>query len=505
MSILSKKSTFLLALAVALYAFILNEYNNKVIRKLYPKNDSIHNNELVHNSTVYNIDNYWYTQQIKNYVKGNGFTIDPQKEKYEVRRTPIYPLFYGVHYLLFGEIGSYYLIRFTQIALFVLSVFALLYATYNFTQNKFIAITSAIFYGFNPSIVCYLYYTITEALSPALVCFMLYYLSKGYRQNRRQDWIVSGLFFAIASLCRPAIFFIAPGILVLIIYTNKHSIKRIIFQGSFFVFGAAILFVPHMIRNYQITNDIIVLEKFYEDPMDYGMPNIALREWISCWTNPADYSSESISNRIGSTVLSANKISFDKEMFIENEINRLPQQAFIANSKDNVQAAFSTLYDYYYYKRKLLNTTLADSVGKISLNQLHALKNEFIQKEPVRYYILKPILFFKSILFQSNSSQLIFLKQYPNTWIEKAIKGPLYLWNIYLFISILGMFLFYKKHFALQSLTILYLSGLIVYTVFMFNYFEVRYLIPIFPLMYVMGTIFFVEMYGKIKRVYTSK
>lgn len=144
MSILSKKSTFLLALAVALYAFILNEYNNKVIRKLYPKNDYIHNSGLVHNSTVYNIDNYWYTQQIKNYVKGNGFTIDPQKEKYEVRRTPIYPLFYGVHYLLFGEIGSYYLIRFTQIALFVLSVFALLYATYNFTQNKFIAITSAI-------------------------------------------------------------------------------------------------------------------------------------------------------------------------------------------------------------------------------------------------------------------------------------------------------------------------------------------------------------------------
>ena len=241
------KKILIAFIIVIVYAIALNEWNIHSIRKINPSGEILNARLLVYNSAIYSVDNEWYLPQIKNFIAGNGFTSNVNREHYDVRRTPVYPIFYGFHYLIFGEKNSFYFIRFTQILIFALATLALYFATFNFTKNKKIAILAASIFGFNPTLVSYLYFTITEALSPALVCFVLYFLSKSFVKNNKKNWFLTGLFFAIASLCRPAIFFFAPALFFAIIYINRSTFKRILLSGFIVALGVITLFLPHVI------------------------------------------------------------------------------------------------------------------------------------------------------------------------------------------------------------------------------------------------------------------
>ncbi len=498
--VISKKSGFLFFFVLLIYILCVNLYNVHIIKKNNQKNIEDNCKSLVYNSTIYSVDNYWYVHQMKNFINGKGFTIDPNDEKSIVRRTPVYPIFYGIHYLLLGEEGSFYFIRFTQIALFILATFALLYGVYYFTENKIIAILSAISFGFNPIFITYLYYTITEGISPALVCFLIYFLARCYKFGRKKDWIFAGLFFAIATLCRPAIIFIAPGIAVLVLYKNKASLKQFILSSVLMAVGASVLYVPHVVRNYMHTKEFILLEKYYGDPMDYGMPNIALRKWIACWTNPADLSSESISNRMRLDIV-ADVDSIYKSISVENQLDRLPSRAFAADDKATVRAALSCLYDYYYVKLISKNQIQLDSLEKLCLSKITTLKTNYIQKQPLQYYVVTPILFIKSVIFQSNSSTLILVgAKQTNQWLSIVVKGILLLLNVYWWFALFGLLFFFRKYKVLLSITFLNIIGLFFYTIVIQKYFEVRYMIPVYPLMITVSVIFFIELYGIVRK-----
>jgi len=497
----SNKHLLLIFFISVIYALGFNEYNRRVIIHQNPLNFESNSRSLIFNSTIFSVDNEWYLPQIKNLLTGKGFTSNPNKEHYDVRRTPVYPIFYGLHYILFGEKNSFYFIRFTQILLFSLAVVALLLAVFNFTKNKKIALISAFLFGINPTLVSYLYFTITEALSPALVCFLLYFLSRCFISNNKKNWFLTGLFFAIGSLCRPSVFFFAAALLFAFLYINKKSVRSMVINGSMAVLGSGLLFVPHIARNLMLTNgDLIILEKYYGDPMDFGMPNIELRKWISCWMNPADFSSEIISGQMKMAIIDGKE---SKEETISKQLERLPLRAFLANSKEDITNAYASLYDYYYARFKGNNLAAAET---ICMNNLQQLKIDFVQKTPLQYYIVTPIFMIKSIVFQSNSPTLAILDNYQASLYKKTLKAFLYLLNVFLFIAMFGSLFFIRKHLLIYGICMLFILINIGYIGFVLKYFEVRYLIPIFPCMYILGAIFFVESVDRFKTInYTSK
>jgi hypothetical protein len=482
----------------AVYAILLNELNVRSIQKLNPANEMQGNRSLTFNATVTSVDNYWYVNQIENYVKGYGFTIDPLMEHYDVRRTPVYPMFYGLHYLLFGKGRSYFFIRYTQVLIFALSAIALFIAAYNFTQSNAAAYVSACLYGLNPTLVSFLYYTITESLSPSLVCFLLYFLSHCYRQNNRKDWLLAGIFFALASLCRPAVSFMFFPSAFLCIYKNRDAALALV-CGGIFSAGAAILFVPHIVRNYMLTKEeIIVLEKYYGDPMDFGMPNMALRSWISCWMNPADYSSEDITNHMNETIYHA--AYSGKKALLDAEFLRLPARGTIANSREDIRDAYSTLYDYYEARIRKYPKRIVDSLEHTAIQKLETLKAQFIAQKPFQYYFVTPALIVKSVVMQSNSASLAFLDNYRGNFLKTSIKLGLYALNIYLFMALAGMFFYARRYAAVFWMTLLYAAFTFIYITFSIKYFEARYLIPLFPLLYLNAAVFSVEIFGMLKR-----
>lgn len=490
------KTAFILFFISIVYTISMNMVNVHFIKKANPSNKESNARSLVYDATIYSIDNSWYVNHVKNYLATGKFTVDTTKKYYEVRRTPVYPVFYGIHYLLFGEKGSYVYIRYTQTFMLALAVALLFLAVYNFTGNKKIALIAALLYGLQPCVALSAFFTYTESISSELVCFFLFALSLCKLNSTKTNWFFVGFLFALGALCRPPIIFLGVSCLFAVFYLNKWNFKKSIISGIFFSIGALILIAPWTIRNYKITNgDIIPLEKYYGDPMDYGMPNVYLRNWISCWTNPADYSSERVSN-----LMSTNLMFYEpqpKQALLDSLINVMPTRAFIGNNKATIYAALDDLYEYYRFKNLPNFKKQFDSTDIVVTKKMQLLKSNFIQKSALDYYVTTPLLFAKSVIFQSNSTSITFLDNYQGNYLKISIKALLYLINILSFLSILFLLFYMKKYIDIYLISVFSIACTFLVIIYYLQYFENRYNFPLYPFMYTLLAISIYEIFQK--------
>lgn len=494
---LFKVSSVLFVVSLA-YTLGLNKLNTHYIKLQNPSNTESNAQSLVYGSTVYSIDNYWYVNHIKNYLTNGRFTVDTSKVKYEVRRTPVYPMFYGMHYLLFGEEKSYYFIRFSQAIILAIATVLLFLAVVNFTGNLKVGIISALLYALQPAVVIGTHFTNSESLSSQLVCLVFFVLSIVKKQPTNKYWFLLGFTFALAVLCRPTIVFLAPSLLFAFLFFSQWNIKRSIIGSLIFALGSACLFLPWTIRNYNVTNgDIVVLEKYYGDPMDYGMPNIHLRKWIACWINPADYSSERISNFMGANILDGEPVS--KHHLIDSMLTRVPNEAYVGNTKQDVYNAYSSLYNFYKVKYLMPSESL-DSVEHIANDALIRLKQNYIKAAPINYYVITPLLFTKSIIFQSNTTSARFLDDYKGNLLKTGIKAVLFIINVLSFLSFIVILMYIKKHYQLYIISLLYVLCTFALIIYSLQYFESRYIFPLFPFLYAILAITIVEVYQSLRK-----
>lgn len=492
----SRRNLLIAFFSVLFFAFALNTLNIYCVRNQTDKSNEFLNKSLVFNQTIYSIDNSWYLPQIKNLLAGKGFTCDTSDRKLYVRRTPVYPMFYGIHYFLFGEKNSFFAIKITQTFLFALSAIAFLLAVFFLTNNKKTAWIAFALYGFNPTLISYTYYTITEALSPALLCFMLYFLAKSLKSKTLKYWFFTGIFFSLGALCRPTIFIFGASIAFILFYSYRKDVKKMSINSFAFGLAVCLVFIPYVIRNYKVTNgDIVILEKYYNDPMTYGMQNIEFRKWIGTWMNPADYNSERVSNKM----LNYARNNGDKNHLLDSLINTIPPIVYLSYNKKAVRSIYESLYDFYAYKYGKFEHVNIDSMETLTVNYIHQQKQDYINREPVHYYIVIPFLFIKSIILQSNSATITYLDNYHTNKFAFMVKLFLLALNIFLFFSLAGNLIYIRKYFMLYIMIFLFVIINCSYLLFVLNYFEARYLIPMFPLLYLSAAIFTTETYERIK------
>jgi hypothetical protein len=479
------------------YTFFINWINIQAIRAGNPSNAVESSRSLVYNNTVYSVDNFWYVNQVKNLLAHGRFTADITKDKYEVRRTPVYPVFYGIHYMLFGEEQSYYYIRFTQAGMLALAVVALFLAIYNFTGRISMAWMSAAIYGLYPVIPVATFYTMTESISSELVCYCLYFLSLCKLHHQKRYWFWAGLMFALAALCRPTIVFLAVSCVWFLWYTARSSVREFLLNGIFFAVGALLLFAPWTIRNFKVTGgDIVLLEKYYGDPMDYGMPNIHLRKWISCWNNPADYTSENVSNTMRTNIVL--REPKDSTAIIRSIVDELPERAYAGNSRQQVEQAFYALYGYYKVYMTVEKAHLPEAEANVS-DQFIKLTANFQSRAPFDYYILRPLIFLKSVIFHSNAQSLAFLDTHETSWLQKTVKGMLYLVSVLSWFSLVLVFFFRRTYAPIYWITVIFVSACALVIIWVFNYYEARYNIPMFPLLFGLLSISLAEGFKWVK------
>ena len=495
---MSRKFKISWLLIAFIFGLTINETNLYFVKKENPNNVRANEKSTMFGYSIYNVDHEWYLPQIKNMMAGNGYTLEPNNPEMKVRRTPLYPLFYGTFYYLFGEENSFFVIRYIQLFLFSLAAVLIGISVFNFTGNIHWGKCCTYLFSFSPFIFIYAYHTITEGLIPFLVVLSLYFFSCYHSTRYKRYLVLTGIAVALSVLNRPLTGFMLPAFLLCLIEKKFFSAGNLyaLMRKTFYVIVPFVLtIIPWTIRNYFVTGgEFVPLEKiYYEDPMDFGRGHYYFRYWISCWANPAMVSAEQFSNSLRDNI---RKGKTGNDSLINDFISHLPAYAFQNYSVNEVRDALQKLNACFVHKQQLINENAAIKRKELAKcacedeakNSFLDLAVKFRANAPLRYYVVTPFTMVGQGIFQSNT--LFWGSLNPAggnfSFLQKIIKALMYALNVALFFSALFFLFFCKGQTELKFI----ISTMVVLTffslVYFFNrYLDARYLLPLYPFLYI--------------------
>ncbi len=482
---LNRKFIILWFFISLVFAFIINQTNLYFVKKANVGNESAVTN---YGYSLSSVDDVWYLPQIKNYKAGKGFTIDPKVAHYDVRRTPVYPLFYGIHYLIFGEKLSFFFIRISQLLLAALGVILLGLSVLNISSNISWAKWTIYLSAFNPFFYIYCYYTLSESLSPFCVILAFYFFTLAIKEGKYLFYFLTGTSSGLMILTRPPTGLVLAAIILTMVILKRNEIRQLFLQGTTMCTGLILVFTPWVIHNYIVTKgELIFLEKFYDgDSLDYGNGHVYFKEWISSWTNEFHvYSSETFS-----PILRGQPDKIEEN--IDWYINRLPKYVTEINEPDKIRNALRSLGECHKFKDSVMRANpnlIPEMAGceEIVKNNFSALTKEFREKSPLRYHIINPLNKLRELVFNSCSYAYGSLNPVGGkfNFAQYIIKSGMYLLNLLLYFSLL--FVLLKKNISaglkIPIVTVTILN--FIFFAFVFRYIELRYVLPIYPFLFI--------------------
>jgi hypothetical protein len=448
---------------------------------------------ILFGATLDSPDNAWYINQIKNYLDGLGFTIDPLDPIYSVRRTPGYPIFYGIHYLLLGEEGAHIVIPYTQTFLHALAAVFLFKTTFLIFTNVRIALFTGVLYGLSPFIVSFLFMTITESIFPAMIVFALYLIVSGYVKNSFFYSILAGIMVAVVVLVSPRNGLIMLFFIQLIFYFGAPEKMRRIKINFVFLSAFILTMMPWAIRNYVVMDKFIPLEKYYLNHTMGGenLKNMALYRWWAAWGSPDGLR---LHKDIGADIYGDNKYkSIDN--FINNEV---PAWVYTVEGKGILR---ELLIDYQSCLSKSINLNGGrrlrypeepDICEYQVSDKFDSFTNKLGSQYPFKVYVVSP-LYIRGLqyIFHSTVHNWRSLDDYKNDVFKMFFKGFAYFINVLLWIfSILYLL-------SSRARSEKFLLGIVPVTSFLFivyyRHVEGRYLLGVYPFLYIMTAVFLNE------------
>ncbi len=224
-------------LAIAFVAFVLRlVYVYQLRRSPYfasPEMDSLYNHQ-------------WGEAL----AKGEPFVSGPYF------RPPLYPMFLGLIYRLFGT--GPWAPRIAQAAIGAANC-GLLFVI---GRNAF-GRTAGIIAGIAAALYGTLAYFDAELLSPTLIIFFTLLLVWGLLRSRSRPsaalWFVNGGFLGLSAVTRPDILIFAPVILGWIAFLHRARWRSVGLYALCFIAGCMVSILPVSIRNYAVGRDAVLI------------------------------------------------------------------------------------------------------------------------------------------------------------------------------------------------------------------------------------------------------
>lgn len=470
------------------FSIASNLANIYVSHLMYGASDGV-----LYGSTIYSPDNAWYLNQIKNYLDGLGFTIDPLDPIYAVRRTPGYPLFYGVHYVLLGESGAHNLIPYTQTFLHALAAVALFKTAKMIFPCQRAAFWVGILYGLSPFVVSFLFLTITESLFPSVIVFSMYFSVSAYYKNSLLSALYAGALLAVAVLISPRNILLSVFIFSLLFYFGSIRKQLALKINLVFICAFIIMMTPWAIRNYLVFDEFVPLEVYHLNHAmeDQNIKNIALYRWWSTWGSPEGVR---LHREISVDIYSDNPYK-SIDTFINNEV---PLWVYNVESKSYLRAL---LIDYQKCMlrgielnggRRLRYPEKPDLCEYQVSDGLNSFAEKIKIQYPINAFIVSP-LYIRGMqyIFHSAIHTWRSFDDYRSHYIKIVLKGIAYMINILLWLFSTA-YLVTKRSFSQKILLGIVPVASFVFLVY-YRHVEGRYLLQVYPWLYLMSTAFVVE------------
>ena len=227
--------------------------------------------------------------------------------KYELNRTPGYPLFLGIlHGILKIPLGG---VIFVQVVLTLLAAWITYKAALEINPRT--AMLAAIIVLYSQPIAIYSLMIMTEALYLLLISLFMLVFIRYLKKKESRLLLVSAILLALATYVRPVSYYLCAAIPLFIIYANiRDQFKKAILHAAVFLLIACGLLGVWQLRNYLVLHQNIFSsiiqgnqKKFgifhsyaaNSDPFTQGMPplqyylNVTWRCFLSLMTRPVSY------------------------------------------------------------------------------------------------------------------------------------------------------------------------------------------------------------------------
>lgn len=339
-----------------------------------------------------NGDTHSYVLSFVNLWKYGYYTFDFLEADAAFGRLPGYPLFYGIHYLIFGPQHASVATACTQVLLDTSCIVLIFNATKLIWPNAcWSPYIGAALYAFYPFAIVWVTIIGTETVS----IFMVMYWVNILLQNKRNKvyFIKLGLVIALTFFVREYLGVLLPITLIYLFVTaykeNKQQrISEAVSMSSLVIIGFMLLYIAWPIRNYYSFHRFVPMKPTMAGYANYNTDMQSFREWIHCWDNNDQYWLEQ--------VLAADSlVNFPDDAF--SSLNEKTEAQRLARLAKRCGSSF------YLFKKGIYGKPEYFDVSAMRLNKeyqqncnneisagFNKLKKDFKREHPVRYLLQVP-------------------------------------------------------------------------------------------------------------------
>jgi 4-amino-4-deoxy-L-arabinose transferase-like glycosyltransferase len=193
-------------------------------------------------------DSFSYTESIKNLIHVGKFTFDLNTPDAYTYRGPIYPIFWGIHYLLFGEEAAYFATAVTQSILDAASAILIYLLVMKLTAQRTLGLLCAAMYAIFPTFIVHVPITGTETF--AVFVTLLTIVGLVYSKSITH-YLVVGVLCGIATMTRQylGLLVVTSVFFVFVTQEDRRFLQRSI-APSIVALGFILISFPWFLRNW---------------------------------------------------------------------------------------------------------------------------------------------------------------------------------------------------------------------------------------------------------------
>jgi len=195
-------------------------------------------------------DSFSYTDTFLNLLRIGEYTFDTSEPDAYLYRGPVYALYWGMHYLLFGEEYVYKVVAISQCIIDTLSTMLIYRIIRSISQDVNFALAGMALYAFHPIFIVHTPITGTETIATCITLTTFATVMLARNNGTYVMWLIVGLLCGLGVLTRQYLGLLLPT--VILYYLCVASIKN---TKNFFtiifciMLGFFLLTAPWLIRN----------------------------------------------------------------------------------------------------------------------------------------------------------------------------------------------------------------------------------------------------------------
>lgn len=225
-------------------------------------------------------DSFSYTRSVINLVENGLYSFDPSNPDAALYRGPVYPFFWGVHYLIFGEEIAYKAVAFSQCILDTLSGLLIYLISQRLGYSIRVSLLGTLLYLFYPTLLVHVPITGTETFAIFLTLLTVYtaVTAQGY-----WGFFIVGLLCGLALMTRQYLGLLLPIVTFYWLLNKDFHLKKRARLAAVITIGFLFAVSPWFVRNWVNHNVPTILMGKTSGYSVYGSDYIAFKRFYTLY------------------------------------------------------------------------------------------------------------------------------------------------------------------------------------------------------------------------------